>query len=54
MKAEMERQKDLETILNENLKTNGDEVDVKISPLQIQGGLTGPGRLASDFNLQKG
>lgn len=53
MKAELERRKDLETILHENLKPTGDD-EVKICPLQIQGGLTGPNRLASDFNLQKG
>ncbi|XP_063434329.1 uncharacterized protein LOC134715808 isoform X1 [Mytilus trossulus] len=54
LKPEVERQRELEMVLNDSLKQSTDLGDVTISPLQIQGGLTGPSRLAADFNLQKG
>lgn len=54
LKPEIERQRELEMVLNDSLKQPTDLGDVTISPLQIQGGLTGQSRLAADFNLQKG
>ena len=53
VKTEIERQRELEMVLNDNLKQSTDLGEVTISPLQI-GGLSGPNRLAADFNLQKG
>ena len=54
VKSEIERQRELEMVLNETLKHSDELGDITISPLQIHGGLTGPNRLATDFNLQKG
>ena len=54
VKSEIERQRELEMVLNETLKHSDELGDITISPLQIHGGLTGPNLLATDFNFQKG